>query len=339
MRVCDYIVEYLYKIGIHTVFCIPGGGAAGLNDGLAKFDKIKTICLAAENACSIAAVGYSKVNNTLGVQFVTTACAGVLSAIGCLDAYQDSCPVLFISGNVNKDQTTRQYYKDYGMKLRKLGAQEADILEIIKPITKYSVFLDNPENIACELEKAINIAITGRMGPVWIDIPFDVQIAEINPNELTHYDLPKIENNKYYDLLLKELKNKFLLAQRPIILAGNGIHLGHAKEQFVRCIEKYQIPFVTTFLGVDLLDSNHFLNIGTVGIKGSRCGNYAIRNADFILVLGSCLNIPITGYNPKFFSENAYVVVVDIDVNEHFKPSPQVSFYLDCDIKTFLENF
>jgi len=328
VRVGDYVSSFLENKNIKHVFMITGGGAMFLNDGIAKSNKITPVFCHHEQACTMAAVAYSKVNNQVGVVMPTTGCGGTNTITGLLDAWQDSNKILVISGQVNKKEST---YSSK-LKLRKFGAQEANLVDIVTPITKWAVSVDSPEDIKYCLEKAFYICSTGRPGPVWVEIPLDVQGSYIDPSKLQSFELP-IKANKQINIesILKSSK-------RPVIIAGNGIHLANARNQFKKFIEKYKIPVVCTYLGVDLLSENNISYIGRAGIKGSRAGNFAIQNSDLVLSIGSSLNIPVTGYRYDTFAREAKIVVVDIDPTEHQKSTVKIDTIIESDILDFLND-
>ena len=308
---------------------VTGGGAMFLNDGIAK-SKIKGVFNHHEQACAMAALGYTKVSNKVGVVMPTTGCGSTNTITGLLDAWQDSNSVLFISGNVNKKEMT--YYSD--VPLRKFGVQEANILEIVDSITKYSVCIDEPSDIAYELERAWHICTTGRRGPVWVDIPLDVQGKLVDEDDLIHFSPPSLkENEPDYSDLARMLVD----SSRPVIIAGYGIHLGDAREEFLGFVERHKIPCTFTYLGVDLLPSSDALHIGRLGTKGTRAGNFAVQNADLVLVLGSSLSVSVTGFRYETFAPKAKVVVIDIDENEHNKGTVRVDLFIKDDVKRFLK--
>jgi acetolactate synthase-1/2/3 large subunit len=330
VRVADYIAKFLESRGIKHVFTITGGGAMFLNDGLAKNTNIKGIFNHHEQACAMAAVGYSKVNNQIAVVMPTTGCGGTNTITGVLDAWQDSNKVVFISGNVNKKETT--YCSD--VPLRKFGVQEANIIDIVKPITKYAVMITNKNSIAYHLEKAFHLCESGRPGPVWIDIPLDIQGSYIDINKLDHFFMVEEKNNIDYSIFEQYLKE----AQRPVVIAGYGIHLANAKEDFIKFIEKYNLPVTFTYLGIDFLPSDHPLYIGRLGTKGDRAGNFAVQNSDLVISLGSSLSVSVTGFRYETFAREAKKFVVDIDENEHKKGTISVDYILKANVKDFLRN-
>lgn len=332
IRVADYIADFLEKRGIKHVFTVTGGGAMFLNDGLAKNKQIKGIFNHHEQACAMAAVGYSKVNNEISVVMPTTGCGSTNTITGLLDAWQDSNKVVFISGNVNKKETT--YCNT--TPLRKLGVQEANIIEIVKSITKYSVMVTEPNDIAFHLEKAFYLCETGRPGPVWIDIPLDIQGSYVELENLNHFTPKKYLSDEQDYKLFKKLLKK---AKRPIVIAGYGIHLSGARKEFVKFIEKYQLPTTFTYLGIDYLPSTHPLYIGRLGTKGDRAGNFAVQNSDLVISLGSSLGIPVTGFKYDTFARDAKKLVIDIDKNEHKKNTIKIDHEINVDVKSFFNNF
>jgi acetolactate synthase-1/2/3 large subunit len=327
IRVVDYVTNFLEKKGVEFVFEVTGGGAMFLNDAVAK-SNLTPIFFHHEQACAMAAVGYTKTNNKIPVVIPTTGCGSTNTITGLLDAWQDSHTVIFISGQVNKKDTT--YLKN--VSLRKLGVQEANIVKIVTSITKYATMIENANDIAYELEKAYYFCTTGRPGPVWIDIPLDIQSTLIDENELHHFTPPlEIKNTQSIEVLKKYL----IESKRPIIIAGNGITLSNTKEEFKTFIEKHNIPVAVTFLGVNLLPEDHPLYVGRIGIKGSRAGNFAVANADLIIGLGTSLSIPSTGYQYHLFGREAKIVVVDIDKNEHLKDTVKIDEIIKDDLFNF----
>lgn len=327
IRVVDYVTNFLEKKGIEFAFEVTGGGAMFLNDAVAK-SNLTPVFFHHEQACAMAAVGYTKANNKIPVVIPTTGCGSTNTITGLLDAWQDSHSVIFISGQVNKKDTT--YLKN--VPLRKLGVQEANIVKIVTSITKYAVMIENANDIAYELEKAYYLCTTGRPGPVWIDIPLDIQSTLIDENELHHFTSPlETKNTQSIEVLEKYL----IESKRPIIIAGNGITLSNTKEEFKTFIEKHNIPVAVTFLGVNLLPEDHPLYVGRIGIKGSRAGNFAVANADLIIGLGTSLSIPSTGYQYHLFGREAKIIVVDIDRNEHLKDTIKIDEIIEDDLLNF----
>jgi acetolactate synthase I/II/III large subunit len=327
VRVADYIINFFEKRGIKFAFEVTGGGAMFLNDAVEQ-SNITPIFCHHEQACAMAAVGYSKTNNEVSLLIPTTGCGSTNTITGILDAWQDSNKIIVISGQVNKKDTT--YLKD--IPLRKLGVQEANIIDIVKSITKYATMIQNPNDIAYELEKAYDMCINGRSGPVWLDVPLDIQSSLIDENNLHHYSPNKQDLNP---TSLQEIEKYLQNSKRPIIIAGNGVYLSDCKHEFIKFIEKYQIPTAVTFGGIGLLEENHPLYVGRLGIKGTRAGNFAVANSDLIISLGSSLSIPVTGYQYHLFGRESKIVVVDIDENEHLKNTVKIEKIIKDDLSNF----
>jgi acetolactate synthase I/II/III large subunit len=332
IRVADYIVKFLENKSIKHAFMVTGGGAMFLNDGIAKSKKIQGIFNHHEQASSMAALGYSKVDNDIVVVMPTTGCGGTNTITGLLDAWQDSNKVVFISGNVKYKETTHEM----DLPLRKLGVQEANIISIVKPITKFAKMINNPLDTKKVLEEAFFECENGRPGPVWIDIPMDIQAALIEEDELIGFikNTPKKEKPNF-SVVEKYLEK----SKRPIILAGYGIHLSNTREKFIDFLEKSKIPSVFTYGGTDLVPYEHNLHIGKIGIKGDRPGNFALQNADLIIVLGSSLNIPVIGYEYELFGRNSKIICVDIDEFEHKKKTIRPNEIINCHLDDFFNFF
>ena len=332
MRVCDYIADEVYKSGAEHVFIVTGGGMLFLTDGLASHPKIKSIPCHHEQAVSMAAVGYAKYKG-FGCGYVTTGCGGTNAITGVLHAYQDSTPCIIVSGQC----ATNEIISSLPKPIRQLGMQEADIVNIVKPITKYAVTLTDLNSVVSEVEKALYLAKSGRPGPVWLDVPLDIQGAEIDVSSQRHFEVPKVEKTGCSNQDIKSVVEKLNTAQRPIIIAGHGIRLSGATEEFAELIEKNNIPFVYSRLGVDAYPTDSNLCMGSIGIRGTRPGNFSLQNADFVLSLGSRLSICATGYNHELFCREADVYVVDIDENEHAKNTVHIEKFIKSDVKEFLQ--
>ena len=332
MRVADYISNKLTEYGVKNVYGLMGGGAAGLNDGFIKNKNIKYVCFHNEQGAGYAAVGESKVTKKISVVNPTTGCGGTNCITPLLDAWQDSLPVVFISGNVKKNQTSLYINRENNVSIRKYGIQEHNIIDTVKSITKYSKMVENPADVPYELDYAIYTSLNGRMGPVWLDIPSDIQHAEI-PSEYKKFVASK---SMYSGDKFNNLDDIISQYTCPLILAGYGITLSNSQIQFRNIIEKYQIPVVTSYLGIDILGHNHPLHLGTIGIKGSRAGNFALQNCNLLLILGCSLNCSHTGYDEKLFSPKSYKIMVDIDKNEFLKNTVKVDRFIEADLNEFL---
>ncbi|MDQ6968169.1 MAG: thiamine pyrophosphate-binding protein [Mariprofundaceae bacterium] len=337
IRVADYVTDFLYStLGVDDVFLVTGGGAMFLNDGIAKHENINAILNHHEQASAMAAVAYAKYKNSYAVAMTTSGCGATNAVTGLLDAWQDNTPVIFISGQVKKKETVH----NSELALRQLGVQEADIISIVSSISKYSFMVNDPKDIAYHMEKAAFLATIGRPGPVWIDIPQDVQGAIIEESEMIHFDSSEIEMTykeavKSEDIasVLKDIK----ASTRPMIIAGNGIRLGDARSEFNQFIEKFKIPVATSYLGIDLLPSDSPYYVGRLGIKGDRAGNFAIQNSDLVIVLGSRLAVALTGFEYELFAREAKLIVVDIDAVEHQKNTVKIDQLINTDVKQFLK--
>jgi acetolactate synthase-1/2/3 large subunit len=321
MRVCDYIANQLSKIHVKRIFGLMGGGASGLNDGFIKHPDLEYICLHNEQGAAHAAIGESKFRGWLSVVNPTTGCGGTNCITSVLDAYQDSVPLLFISGNVRQDQTTNRYNNtNFEYPIRKYGIQEHDIIPTIQSIVKYSYFLNDADYTRGILQNAVNFALSPRRGPVWIDIPADIQIANI-PDDTAdiHLDIPK---HYAWDIIpdfFTETYMSYKTYTRPLFLAGGGIGQSGLIDRFRNIVEKYSIPYVSTYAARDYMTHDDPYNIGTIGIKGSRAGNMALQKCDVLIMIGTSLNVSHIGYDSKNFAPSAFKIHVDCDANELYK--------------------
>ena len=333
MRVCDYIADAVYQAGAHDVFLVTGGGMMFLTDGLASHPAIHAIPCHHEQAAAMAAVGYAKYKG-FGGAFVTTGCGGTNTVTGVLHAYQDNTPCVFVSGQC----ATSEVIGSAPAPLRQLGMQEADIVSIVKPITKYAVMLTDVDSVVYEVEKALYMAKEGRPGPVWIDVPLDVQQAEFTLSEQKHFPAPSGNRPVCSEEELSDVVEKLRRAQRPLIIAGQGIRLSGAVDAFARFIEENGIPFVYSRLGFDVYPNGKDLSVGCIGIRGTRAGNFAVANADFVLAIGSRLSLNATGYNSDLFAREAEIYVVDVDADEHKKNTIRIDRLIQSDAGFFLEH-
>jgi len=339
IKVSDYIVKRLEEYGIKHIFMISGGGAMHLNDSIGKSEKISYICNHHEQASAIGAEGYSKVSGKLGVVCVTTGPGGINTLNGVFGQWTDSVPVLYISGQVKHETTIHSCPE---INLRQLGDQEVDVVSIVSPITKYAKMLTDPYEIGMVLDKAIYTATHDRPGPVWIDIPMNVQGALIDESKLVKYSPEKDKIQVNYSRLQSDtdfivrLLNK---SGRPVIVAGNGINISGTKKEFKNIIKLLNIPVVTTFNGFDLLHNDHPLFIGRIGTVGQRAGNFALQNADLVLFLGTRNNIRQVSYNWQTSTADAERIVVDIDPSELLKPTIKPGIPICADLKDFFNAF
>jgi acetolactate synthase I/II/III large subunit len=313
MRVADWIADYLYNIGVNRVHGLMGGGAAGLNDGFIKHYGMEYVCYHHEQGAGHAAIGESKYTGKLAVVNPTTGCGGTNCVTSVLNAWQDGVPVLFLSGNVRHDNTAHwlKTYKD--VTVRHYGAQEHHIIDTVKSITKVAGFISQPENVEYMMHMAVDQATRGRPGPVWIDVPSNIQAAQMPEHNSLEY-VSRKPSRVTFDHL--KLTSQLRLAERPIVVAGVGLRQAGCHLAFIRLVEKYQLPFVTTYGAQDYAPFDHPLNMGTVGVRGSRAGNFAMQNADTLLILGTSMGATVIGYDPKQFNPNAYKIYVDIQRGE-----------------------
>lgn len=330
-RVCDLVAEFIADCGVKKIFMVSGGGLLFLTDGLYQCDKLEVVCCHHEQAAAMAAVGYAKYSG-LGCAYVTTGCGGTNAVTGVLNAWQDNTPCIFISGQCKRKETIR--YR--GLNIRQLGVQEADIVSIVEPITKYAVMVDDADQILYELEKAYEIAKSGRPGPVWIDIPMDIQSAWVEPDSLRRY-VPEADSYSEGNDL-SELWSDLKQVQRPVIVAGGGIRSAGKTKEFQEFVEKSQIPVVCSRMGTDVLPTTHPLNIGRIGNKGMRSANFAVQNADLVLVLGSRLSVSSTGQEYEYFARKAKVFVVDVDKDEHTKHTVHIEKFYHMDLREFFQS-
>ena len=339
-RLADYVVEFLVNHGVTDCFCVVGGGAMHLNDAFGHKDGLAVTYNHHEQACAIAAEAYARLDNKIAVVSVTSGPGGTNALTGVVGGWLDSIPMFIVSGQVRYD-TTARYAKQYtGELLRAMGDQEYDIVRSVEPMTKYATMIEKPDQIRYSLEKAWHLATTGRPGPVWIDIPVNFQGTTIETDDLMGYDpaeddakLPPPVSAENVQLVLSKLR----AAKRPVFYAGYGIRLSGGYKAFRRVLEKLNIPIVTYWNAVDLIEDEHRLYTGRGGNMGDRPGNWAVQNADLILAVGTRISIRQVGYNWKTWARAAEVIMVDIDKAELKKPTLHVEYPIWADAKDFLE--
>lgn len=337
MKVAQYIADFLVKRGVTDVFTVTGGGAMHLNDALGHKEGLHSTYNHHEQACSIAAEGYARATGRVAAVCVTSGPGGTNAITGVLGGWQDSIPMFILSGQVKRETTT--WSTD--VPLRQLGDQEFQIVDTVKTMTKYAVMVTEPNEIRYHLEKAWYLCLNGRKGPVWLDIPLDVQAAPIETEELKGFDASELEqpeNPVYNTALTKEIISRIQAAKRPVVFAGTGIRLGEAYEEFLQLIDKLGIPVVTAWNAHDLLWDEHPLYCGRPGTVGTRGGNFVVQNSDLLLVLGCRLNIRQISYNYHDFAKQAYKIVVDIDAAELRKPTVKVDLPVHADVKAVMQD-
>lgn len=332
IKASDYIAKRLKEVyEINNIFLISGGGAMHLNDSFGKYIKYTTAHN--EQALSMMAEGYARVNQKLAVVNVTTGPGGLNCLNGVFGQWTDSVPVLYISGQVKFETTI---YSCRELNLRQLGDQETDIISAVKPFTKYSVMITDPYSVKYHLDKAVYLATHGRFGPVWIDVPMNIQSAIIEEEKLKDFDeyitdLKNVDLQKI-DTIIDKLNN----AKKPIIIAGYGIRLSKQESNFYELIDKINIPVLSTFCGMDIMPSNHNLYAGRIGNLGQRAGNIILQESDLILCLGTRNSIFSVSYNYENFGKNAYKIGVDIDNAELNKKTVRFDISVNSDLKDFI---
>jgi acetolactate synthase-1/2/3 large subunit len=339
IRISEFIAQHLFRQGIRHVFLMTGGGAMFLNDALGHHPELSIVCNHHEQASAMAAEAYARISGTVGVINVTTGPGGINALNGVFGAWTDSVPMLILSGQVKRETSLRYTGRT---QLRQLGDQEADIVALAQPICKYVAFVNEPKRIRFELEKAFYLATQGRPGPCWLDIPIDVQSALIDPDMLQGFVpekeglLPVPPSSAQIETLCREVLERLVRAERPVIMAGSGIRTADAVTPFDSVTRKLGIPVVTAWTH-DLIASDDPLFCGRPGTIGTRAGNFTVQNADFLLILGSRLNIRQVSYNWTSFARNAFKIQVDIDKAELEKPFARADLPICSDVRVFLE--
>lgn len=331
MRVSDYLARHLAQIGVDRVFLLSGGGMMYLIDAIGRAG-IPYTCCHHEQACAMAAEGYARQTGRLGVSYATSGPGATNLLTGIVGAWQDSSPVLFITGQSKRSQTIRL---SQTRGLRQFGTFEVDIVPIVESVTKFAHFLDDPNDIRWVLEKAVHLATTGRPGPVLIDVPLDVQGALIDPDALASFTPPSPQSMPVEEQL-QAIRERFIAAQRPTLLIGHGVRCAGAVPLLRDVIDHLQWPTVTTQLAKDALPHDHAMFVGHCGPKGDRAGNFAIQNADLIVSIGSSLHAQSVGYEADLFAPGAYKVQVDIERPVLDRGDLPVDFQVETDVVTFL---
>lgn len=330
VKISDYVMQFIADLGVDKVFYITGGGAMHLNDSLGRNESLEGICMIHEQGASIAAEAYARVHEGYGACLVTSGPGGTNALTGLVGAYIDSIPVIFLSGQVKRADLIGD------QKLRQFGIQEVDIISMVQSHTKYAVQIQNPEDIRYEMEKAAALAVHGRPGPVWIDLPLDIQAMQVDIESLKGYDATKLPRYDVKDEDITKTIELFNRAKRPVVLLGHGIRLAHAVEEARELYNYLGVPVLSSWNGVDLIEEEHELYYGRPGAVGHRAANFIQQNADFVLTIGSRLNLLSTGYNYESFLQNATHIMVDIDVNEMNKKNVHPELKVVCDAKSFL---
>tara|TARA_R110000868_G_scaffold374576_1_gene639078 strand:- start:846 stop:2573 length:1728 start_codon:yes stop_codon:yes gene_type:complete len=332
MRLSDYIIQFLRdSYGIDTIFTVSGGGCIFLIDSLGSTPGVQYVATHHEQAASIAAEGYARMNGKLGACIVTSGPGGTNAITGTLCSWLDSIPVIVISGQVNKEMSTNYT----GLPLRQLGDQEFNIVESVKNMTKYAVQVNDASEIRYHLEKACKLATTGRPGPVWIDIPLNVQSVNIEPENLIGYidELPEYSPTPIQINLILE---KWKSAKKPLLIIGNGVRLGNAIKELQEVLDRTNVPTITAINGNDIVTSDYRYYYGRFGTHAQICANTLLNECDFLLTIGSRLYVRQIGYNFKSFAKQAFRAYVDIDISELNKPTLYPDVAVHADSKLFI---
>ena len=333
MNVSEFIFDYYAKKGIDTAFMVTGGQAMWLNDAIGKNGSYDIICTHHEQSAAMSADAYGRIKGKPALTIVTAGPGAVNAMNGVVGGYTDSSPMIVISGQAALSFV--QYQEETG--IRQYGVQGIFIKPLVQNVVKYFITIDDPQRTEYYLEKAYHEATTGRPGPVWVDVPLDIQNTQVNLKYMEKYIPEKVGEgrvsirqavSKAYELLEN--------AKRPVFIVGQGVALAGAREDFYNYINKVRIPVITARLGIDLIESDNDLYVGRPGNYGERSANFAIQNADVIISVGCRLASSLVGHNPKQFGKNAYIYVVDIDQKELDKPGPNIQYKLKADAKEFL---
>ena len=334
MRLADFVIEFLEKKKIDTVFTVSGGGSIFLCDALYKAKKLKYVACHHEQAVAYAAESYARAKNKPGAAIVTTGPGGTNTTSGVACCWIDSVPSIFISGQVYLNQTIDQ------SGLRQVGVQEFDIINMVKPFTKYAIMVKQPNEIKYHLEKAYYLCSEGRPGPVWIDIPANIQNAQINEKSLKGYNpANKIKKNSNLDKKIKKVAELFLKYDRPVLHIGHGVKISNGEKFLRKIIDKYHIPLALTWNASDLIESSHPSYIGRPGAFAERGSNFIIQNCNLYISVGTRLPFMVTGYNSKDFARKAKKIMVDIDKKETNLSRVKLEEKINCDATYFLKTF
>ena len=335
VRVADYVMNTIHSLGTEHIFMVTGRGALFLTDAVAKHKGLNGICVHHEQSAAYAAVAYSETSGNLGACLVSTGCAGTNAITGVLNAWQDGVPCVFISGQNKLNETSRFT----GIPIRTYGQQEADIIPVVESITKYAVMITDPSKIVYEMTKAIYLAQNGRKGPVWIDIPLDVQNMRINPDKLNSYTIINETNYDPKEDDIQYIVDSINNSKRPSTLIGSAIRSSGSISNFENFIEKNPIPVTYSGSATDTYADDFPNSIGSVGIMGcTRAGNFTVQNSDLLIVLGSRLSSMTTGPDIKKFAREAKVIIVDIDSLEHTKSCLNIDRLIVADVKKVIKS-
>ena len=333
MRLSDYVVKYIHdELGVSHIFTVTGAGIMHLTDALAKNKDVIGVTPHHEQTASMALETYSRASENFGVGMFTTGPGSTNAITGLAGAWQDSVPCMFIGGQVKRSETSSNSNVP---NLRQFGVQELNMIPIVESLCKYAVTLNEPNKVKFELQKAVHLAKSGRPGPVWLEIPMDVQGAQISIEDLEDF-VPEQNTKSNNHEKIMTLINLLKESKRPIIIAGQGIRISHGLEIFEKFIHTSGIPVVTTYVGVDTLKQNDIHYVGKTGVKGDRPANFAMQNSDLIISIGSSLHVSVIGYDYKQFARAAKKIIIDIDETSHKKNTIDIDFFIKSDAKDFI---
>tara|TARA_Y100000588_G_scaffold395323_2_gene523417 strand:- start:27348 stop:29150 length:1803 start_codon:yes stop_codon:yes gene_type:complete len=334
MRVSDYVIEFFEHQGVEHIFTVVGGGSIFLCDALGIAKKMKYVACHHEQSASMATEAYARIRQSLGVTLVTSGPGGTNCVTGVAGSWLDHVPHVTVSGQVFLGQTIVNHPD-----LRTLGVQEINIVDIVRPVTKYAVMLEDAQEIRYHLEKAVYLSTHGRPGPTWIDIPANIQNANIDPGTLKGFDPEEydISLDPHIEAKVAEVVKLLKSARRPLVHIGQGVRIAGAEEEFFKIVEHYRLPFVTARNANDMVASDHDLYVGRPGTFAQRGANFAVQTSDLYLAIGTRLSLAQTGYDAKDYARNAKVVMVDIDQSELDKDTVNLHLKVQTDAKLFLE--
>ena len=341
IKIAHLIADFLVSKGVKHNFTVTGGGAMHLNDALGHKEGLTCVYNHHEQACAIAAEGYARLTGKIALCCVTSGPGGTNAITGVMGGYLDSIPMFVLSGQVKRETTL--WSTD--VPLRQLGDQEFPIIDSVQNMTKYAVMVTEPNDILYHLEKAWFLANNGRKGPVWLDIPLDVQAAKVDKDSLRHFEgseeeaeLKAKENPSYDEAATAAILDKLKNAKRPVVFAGTGVNVAGARSEFLKACDKLKIPVVTAWNAHDIMPDDNPYYCGRPGTVGTRGGNFVVQNADVLFVVGCRLNIRMISYNYKEWAKDAYKIVVDIDEAELRKPTVNVDMKVNADLTDVLKS-
>ena len=332
MNVSEYIFDFYNKKGIDTVFMITGGQAMFLNDAVGKHGGYEIVCNHHEQCCTMSADAYGRIKHKPAIALVTAGPGSVNAMNGVVGGYTDSSPMIVISG---QSALSFVQYQDK-TKIRQHGVQGINIRPLVDSVTKYFITIDDPKKLKYYLEKAYYEATSGRPGPVWIDVPLDIQKLQVSEKEMISYVPEEVKNTHKIKNAVKQAFEMISESKRPLIIAGQGVSLADAEAEFCELAEKLQIPLITSRLGIGIIESDNDLYVGRPGNYGERSANFAVQNADLIISIGSRLASSTVGHDAASFGKHAKKFVVDIDQKELDKPGVSIDYKANIDCKDFI---